>query len=132
MLHETDFYDEVEQIWGRRWGAEGIGTLREVLVSRPTENEIRPGVRARSGSTTTRAPPATPTSAGCRRSSTSTTQVLDDNGVRVNYIEPPVPAIGAYGWIKNLVTLAGGGLVVHGGAIAPPLRPRARGSKGAR
>src|SRR5437870_2231328 len=20
MLHETDFYDEVEQIWGRRWG----------------------------------------------------------------------------------------------------------------
>jgi hypothetical protein len=32
MLHETDFYDEVEQIWGRRWGAEGIGTLREVLV----------------------------------------------------------------------------------------------------
>ena len=42
MLHETDFYDEVEQIWGRRWGAEGIGKLREVLVSRPTENEIRP------------------------------------------------------------------------------------------
>ena len=43
--------------------------------------------------------------------------MLADNGVRVNYIEPPVPAIGAYGWIKNLVTLAGGGLVVHGGAI---------------
>src|SRR4051795_12040322 len=42
LLHETDFYDEVEQIWGRPWGAEGIGTLREVLVSRPTENEIRP------------------------------------------------------------------------------------------
>ena len=42
MLHETDFYDEVEQIWGRRWGAEGIGRLREVLVSRPTENETRP------------------------------------------------------------------------------------------
>jgi hypothetical protein len=42
MLHETDFYDEVEQIWGERWGAEGIGTLREVLVSRPTENETRP------------------------------------------------------------------------------------------
>ena len=41
MLHETDFYDEVEQIWGVRWGAEGIGRLREVLVSRPTENETR-------------------------------------------------------------------------------------------
>ena len=47
----------------------------------------------------------------------ATHAVLADNGVRVNSIEPPVPAIGAYGWIKNLVTLAGGGLVVHGGAI---------------
>ena len=41
MLHETDFVDEVEQIWGRPWGAEGIGRLREVVVSRPTENETR-------------------------------------------------------------------------------------------
>ena len=30
--------------------------------------------------------------------------VLADNGVRVSYIEPPVPAIGPYAWIKNLVT----------------------------
>jgi N-dimethylarginine dimethylaminohydrolase len=44
-------------------------------------------------------------------------QVLRDHGVRVNYVEPPVPAIGAYGYLKNLVTLAGGGLVVHGGAV---------------
>jgi hypothetical protein len=51
MLHETDFYDEVEQIWGRRWGAEGIGTLREVLVSRPTENEIRPEYASQSSRT---------------------------------------------------------------------------------
>ena len=43
--------------------------------------------------------------------------VLEANGVRVNYIEAPVPAIGPYGYLKNLVTLAGGGLVVHGGAI---------------
>ena len=42
MLHEIDFYDEEEQIWGQQWGAEGIGKLREVLVSRPTQNETRP------------------------------------------------------------------------------------------
>ena len=35
----------------------------------------------------------------------------------MNLIEAPVPAIGAYGYLKNLVTLAGGGLVVQGGAI---------------
>ena len=116
MLHETDFYDEVEQIWGRPWGAEGIGTLREVLVSRPTENEIRPEYAeewqyyysSASGN------------ADLGRLQAQFDEyyaALESNGVRVNYIEPPVPAIGAYGWIKNLVTLAGGGLVVHGGAV---------------
>ena len=114
LLHETDFYDEVEQIWGRRWGAEGIGTLREALVSRPSENEMRPEYAeewqyyystARGNADLGR----------LQAQFDSYYQVLEDNGVRVNYIEPPVPAIGAYGWIKNLVTLAGGGLVVHGG-----------------
>jgi len=116
MLHETDFYDEVEQIWGRRWGAEGIGTLREVLVSRPTENEIRPEYAdewqyyysSSSGNADL---------GRLQAQFDEYYETLESHGVRVNYIEPPVPAIGAYGWIKNLVTLAGGGLVVHGGAV---------------
>ena len=116
MLHETDFYDEVEQIWGQRWGAEGIGKLREVLVSRPTENETRPEYAAEWQYYYS--------SAGgnadlgrLQAQFDEYYQVLGDNGVRVNYVEPPVPAIGAYGYLKNLVTLAGGGLVVRGGAI---------------
>src|SRR2546430_14387033 len=116
MLHETDFYDEVEQIWGRRWGAEGIGTLREVLVSRPTENEIRPEYSEEWQYYYSSA--AGNADLGRLQAQFDEYyQVLADNGVRVNYIEPPVPAIGADGLIKNLVTLAGGGLVVHGGAI---------------
>jgi len=116
MLHETDFYDEVEQIWEQRWGAEGIGTLLEVLVPRPTENEIRDEYAkewqyyysSRAGN------------ADLGRLQAQFDEyyaVLEQAGVRVNYIEAPVPAIGAYGYLKNLVTLAGGGLVVRGGAI---------------
>ena len=116
MLHETDFYDEVEQIWGRRWGAEGIGTLREVLVSRPTENETRPEY-AQEWQYYYSSAAGNADLGRLQAQFDAYYQVLEDNGVRVNYIEPPVPAIGAYGWIKNLVTLAGGGLVVHGGAI---------------
>ena len=116
MLHETDFYDEVEQIWGQRWGAEGVGRLREVLVSRPTENETRPEYAEEWQYYYS-------TAAGnadlgrLQAQFDEYYQVLADNGVRVNYVEPPVPAIGAYGYLKNLVTLAGGGLVVKGGAI---------------
>src|SRR5262249_31869230 len=116
MLHETDFYDEVEQIWGRRWGAEGIGTLREVLVSRPTENEIRPEY-AEEWQYYYSSASGNADLGRLQAQFDEYFEVLRDNGVRVNSIEPPVPAIGAYGWIKNLVTLAGGGLVMHGGAI---------------
>src|SRR5438874_329849 len=116
MLHETDFYDEVEQIWGRRWGAEGIGTLREVLVSRPTENETREEY-AREWQYYYSSAGGTADLGRLQAQFDEYYAVLEENGVRVNYIEPPVPAIGAYGWIKNLVTLAGGGLVVRGGAI---------------
>jgi N-dimethylarginine dimethylaminohydrolase len=116
MLHETDFYDEVEQVWGRRWGAEGIGKLREVLVSRPTENETRPEY-AQEWQYYYSSAGGNADLGRLQAQFDEYYQVLRDHGVRVNYVEPPVPAIGAYGYLKNLVTLAGGGLVVHGGAI---------------
>lgn len=116
MLHETDFSDEVEQIWGRPWGAEGIGTLREVLVARPTENEVRDEYAAEWQYYYSSA--AGNADLGRLRAQFDEYyQVLSDNGVRVNYVEPPVPAIGAYGYLKNLVTLAGAGLAVRGGLI---------------
>jgi N-dimethylarginine dimethylaminohydrolase len=116
MLHETDFYDEVEEIWGRRWGAEGIGTLREVLVSRPTENETRPEY-ADEWQYYYSSAAGNADLGRLRAQFDEYYHVLADNGVRVNYLEAPVPAIGAYGYIKNLVTLAGSGLVVRGGVI---------------
>lgn len=116
MLHETDFYDEVEQIWGRRWGAEGIGKLREVLVSRPTENETRPEY-AQEWQYYYSSAAGNADLGRLQAQFDEYYQVLADNGVRVNYIEPPLPAIGPYGYLKNLVTLAGGGLVARGGAI---------------
>jgi len=116
MLHETDFYDEVEQIWGRRWGAEGIGTLREVLVSRPTENETRPEY-AEEWQYYYSSAAGNADLGKLMAQYDEYYEVLAGNGVRVNHLEAPVPAIGAYGYIKNLVTLAGSGLVVRGGVI---------------
>jgi N-dimethylarginine dimethylaminohydrolase len=116
MLHETDFYDEVEAIWGQRWGAEGIGTLREVLVSRPSENEIRPEY-AKEWQYYYSSAAGNADLGKLQYQYDQYYDLLAENGVRVNYLEPPVPAIGAYGYIKNLVTLAGAGLVVRGGAV---------------
>ena len=116
MLHEIDFYDEVDKIWGQKWGAEGIGKLREVLVSRPTENETREEY-AREWQYYYSSSRGNADLKVLQKQFDDYYQVLKQNGVRVNYIEAPVPAIGQYGYLKNLVTLAGGGLVVKGGAI---------------
>ncbi|MHB1909292.1 MAG: dimethylarginine dimethylaminohydrolase family protein [Nitrososphaerales archaeon] len=116
MLHETDFYDEVEKVWGRKWGAEGIGRLREVLVSRPTENETREEY-AKEWQYYYSSSAGNANLAKLQEQFDSFYEALKQNGVKVNYVEPPIPAIGAYGFLKNMVTLAGGGLVVKGGAI---------------
>ncbi len=116
MLHETDFYDEVGQIWGRPWGAEGIGTLREVLVSRPTENEIRPEY-AQEWQYYYSSAAGNADLGKLQAQFDEYYDALAGHGVRVNYLDAPVPAIGAYGYIKNLVTLAGAGLCVRGGVV---------------
>ena len=116
MLHETDFYDEVEHIWGTKWGAEGLGKLREVLVSRPTENETRDEY-AKEWQYYYSSSKGNADLSKLQEQFDSYYRQLKENGVKVNYVEPPVPAIGAYGYLKNMVTLAGGGLVVRGGAI---------------
>jgi N-dimethylarginine dimethylaminohydrolase len=116
MLHETDFYDEVDKIWGRKWGAEGLGRLREVLVSRPTENETR-GEYDKEWQYYYSSSKGKADLSRLQEQFDDYYRVLKNNGVRVNYVEPPVPAIGPYGYLKNMVTLAGGGLVVKGGAI---------------
>ena len=38
---DVSYLDELALIWGKRWGAQGIGQLREVAMVRPTEVEVR-------------------------------------------------------------------------------------------
>ena len=40
QLHRVGHLEEYEAEWGRRWGANGIGRLRDVALSRPTEYEV--------------------------------------------------------------------------------------------
>ena len=39
---DVDFLDELEAIWGERWGAQGIGRLRKVAMTPPLEVEGLP------------------------------------------------------------------------------------------
>ncbi len=41
-LDKFSYSDELERIWGKRWGAQGIGKLREVALIKPSEHEANP------------------------------------------------------------------------------------------
>src|SRR5262245_29058899 len=41
-LRDYGYLDEYEAIWGRPWGAQGIGKLREVGLVAPTTHEVNP------------------------------------------------------------------------------------------
>ena len=38
---KVSYLDELQLIWGKRWGAQGIGRLREVAMVRPTQTEVK-------------------------------------------------------------------------------------------
>ena len=125
---EVDFLDEIEAIWGQRWGAQGIGRLRQVAMSPPTEVEVLaeyeqdPGFFIYDG--------VLPDLARMQDQHAGLMQTYRDLGVDVRIFEYPESPRSAYGPLKRAVSAAAG-FVVNGGAIiareaAPYWRGRSR------
>jgi arginine deiminase len=113
---EVDYLDEVERIWGRRWGAQGIGRLRAVAVSPPTEAETLPLYDS---------DPAFFAYAGelpaldrMREQHAGLAETYRSLGVEVHELSYPETPRSAYGVMKRAVSAAAG-FVINGGAILP-------------
>lgn len=113
---EVDFLDEIEAIWGRRWGAQGIGRLREVAMSPPTEVETLPlydedpaffvyGGRL-------------PELGKMREEHAALREKYEELGIQVHTFQYPEEPRSAYGVMKRAVSAAAG-FVIDGGAIIP-------------
>lgn len=113
---EVDFLDEIESIWGKRWGAQGIGRLREVAMSPPTEVETLPLYEE---------DPAffvyggrLPELGKMREEHAGLRETYERLGVKVHTFEYPEEPRSAYGVMKRAVSAAAG-FVINGGAIIP-------------
>lgn len=113
-IHEIDYMDELEKIWGKKWGYQGIGRLREVAMCRPTEDEINP-IFARD--------PnfflmwyGFPNLDAWQRDHDNLKALLKSEGVAVHDLKFPSPAIGPYGPMRKM-SFCQEPLVVRGGAI---------------
>jgi N-dimethylarginine dimethylaminohydrolase len=127
-LHALDHLDVYERTYGRRIGANGIGRLREVALSRITDaddrvfDEALPYVHApelmEAHGIGRRGLGRLADIDACRSQQETYAQVLEDAGVTVRWIEWPEEPVGAYGPM-HAVWAAGELLLVAGGAIVP-------------
>jgi N-dimethylarginine dimethylaminohydrolase len=113
---EVDFLDELEAIWGKRWGAQGIGRLREVAMSPPTEVEALdlydedPAFFVYGGEL--------PELGLMREQHAALIETFTNLGIEVHTFEYPETPRSAYGVMKRAVSAAAG-FVINGGAIIP-------------
>ena len=126
--NDVDFLDEIEAIWGQRWGAQGIGRLRQVAMSPPTEVETLPLYDQ---------DPAffvyggdLPDLVKMREQHAGLMEAYRSLGVDVRIFTYPETPRSAYGVMKRAVSAAAG-FVINGGAIiareaAPYWRGRSR------
>lgn len=115
--HEgVDFLDELEAVWGKRWGAQGIGRLREVAMSPPTEVEALelydedPAFFVYGGEL--------PELGLMREQHAALAETYKSLGIEVHTFQYPETPRSAYGVMKRAVSAAAG-FVINGGAIIP-------------
>jgi N-dimethylarginine dimethylaminohydrolase len=125
---EVDFLDEIEAIWGQRWGAQGMGRLRQVAMSPPTEVEVLdeyvddPAFFIYDGQL--------PDLRKMREQHAGLMRTYRDLEIDVRIFEYPETPRSAYGPLKRAVSAAAG-FVINGGAViareaAPYWRGRSR------
>ncbi len=114
VLERFSFLDEVESIWGSRWGGgQGIGKLREVGLIRPTEQEVDPLWEKDRNFFFLRR--VRIDLERLQRGFEDYSKLLESLGVRVRWMEAP-HTWGAYGPMRKLF-MGAFPLVVKGGAI---------------
>ena len=114
---EVSYLDELALIWGKRWGAQGIGRLREVAMVQPTETEVRQLYEQDSAFFVFNG--VSPDLALMQAQHRSLADLYERLGIKVHYIRwPDDPPKSAYGPMKRSISAAAG-FVINGGAIIP-------------
>lgn len=127
-LHRLDYLDVYQRTYGRAIGANGIGALREVALSRITEAEDRiysaerpyaavPGLLDAHGAGR-RGLGRLADIGVCQRQQEAYAALLEEHGVTIHWIDWGAEPVSAYGPM-HAMWAAGELLVVEGGAIVP-------------
>jgi len=116
-IHDLDFSTfDMERIYGKLWGAQGIGKLKEVMLCMPTKNECRkeyfedpkPFYMFEKTNLTK-----------WRYQWWQLFETFSKEGVLVHRVCIPDDIVGPYGYITDLWACTDAGIVTNNGAIIP-------------
>ena len=114
---KVSYLDELERIWGKPWGAQGIGRLREVAMVRPTETEVMKLYEQDSSFFVFDG--NTPDLGLMQEQHLNLARTYEKLGIKVHYVTwAEDPPRSAYGPLKRSISAAAG-FVINGGAIIP-------------
>lgn len=121
---EVTYWDQIEDVWGEKWGAQGIGKLERALVSFAHPSEAHPVFQQDPiyfGRTR-----GQPDIEKCKEEQRAAYDALEEEGVELDYMEHPTPEDGPWpgkwgphGVPIKMLTSAGTAFVIKGGAIIP-------------
>ena len=117
-----DFLDTKEKIYGRKFGRNGIGKLKEVALPKITEQELYTThpywnqdreyfILSGVGGT------EHPDLSKWQKQQENFAKILQENGVKVNWIEHPEPFMGPYGPLR-VMWAASDLMITRGGSIS--------------
>jgi len=116
---DVDFIDELELVWGKRWGAQGIGKLREVVVVRPSEVEVNPIYSLDPTYFLSTNSDLKIDLEAMRQQHEQLIKTYKDEGITIHYMEYPEEPTNAYGLPMKRSISAAACFVINGGAIIP-------------
>jgi N-dimethylarginine dimethylaminohydrolase len=123
--HHVNFLDLYPKIWGREFGANGIGKLREVALTEITSHERWPWFEEAPQFVHDMGLPYSELDTEKMRDQSLQYQAaLEEAGVFVHRLAYPDPPVGIYGptrgmWATNEVLVVRGGTIIPGMAVSP-------------
>jgi N-dimethylarginine dimethylaminohydrolase len=120
MFHdEVSYEQELEPLWGKKWGNQGVGKLREVMLTVPPENEVRDVFYKDTAAYMEQWEPEKPDLDLWHQQYEVMKKNYRDNGTLVHEVHVPDAVFGPYGYTRWFWAATDAAWVINGGAIMP-------------
>ena len=120
MFHDDISYEqELEPLWGKKWGNQGVGKLREVMLTVPPENEVRNVFYEDTHAYMEQWEPERPDLDTWHKQYEIMKKNYRDNDTLVHEVRVPDAVFGPYGYTRWFWAATDAAWVINGGAIMP-------------